>query len=277
MARKPSGKAKFAIGDQVVATRTGADYEPGDKAKVMAYKGITMDVQFDGDAATTVNLPVSHFDKAPAGRTPLEEPAGQQEGAANGQAQEEATDEPAGEPNGEDAGDGPGQAASQPAAGQDAPPPRRAELAEGQYFTRFDKGAPLEASKTWASYYARALKTSISVLDEAGQVVETFDFSHLADVETAPAQQRAPRGRKRIAPSPDAPLSEKDAKYFELATRDKGVQRSVLTQMNEGIVLNWKGVLESIGRKRGYSITTDKSGPSPVYRLVPASGAGVDA
>jgi hypothetical protein len=138
-------------------------------------------------------------------------------------------------------------------------------------FIRLPTMGPKDKLRSWAAYYAAYLRTVIDVCDvETGALIERFNGR---GATVRPPSTSKPRvsmtngtGRGRRASS--AALSPLQLKWIELASRPDGAKRTELTSANEGTVLNWKGVLESLGKKRGLSLTVTKAqGETPVYKL----------
>lgn len=257
--------AKFTKGDQVIAIHGGKGYEQDAVGEVVRMSGIRMTVQFP-DLAEPISAPVSHFIAAPQQEAVEQEPEQDEtETEAEVEQDEEAEQEEA------QTEDEPGETV--------AHPPRFAHVigAEGDGAYHFVFAEPckrLEIADMWANYHAKALRTIIEVRDSEGNVVKTYDYTHLPEVQVAPRNTAVRQHSRGRPPSPGSlDLKGPLAEGVKLAQRPEGVRRADLTKLLKGVQRDWKGMLSKEAKRLGFEFGIDKSGDTPVYRLIKRNAA----
>lgn len=134
---------------------------------------------------------------------------------------------------------------------------------------RFPTLMTKEAALVWASFYGPRARNVIEIVDEAGEVLETLDFTSSKPVTKEDGERqllpRATTGRRTGVNSPYAQHREPGSK---LALRPQGVLRSELNKLNGGTPLNWKAMLDGYARLHKLSVRTDKTDQGPRYFLV---------
>jgi len=106
-----------------------------------------------------------------------------------------------------------------------------------------------------------------------GKVHRTIDGRIGAPARQGRASRRS-TGAARAPRTPRAPISAERAKLNEeivrLAKRKGGVKRTEMSALNGGVALNWKQILQNLGKREGLDVKVDREGETPVYWLVKA-------
>lgn len=121
-----------------------------------------------------------------------------------------------------------------------------------------------------ALFVSRKIGELVQIIDKKGRVVRTMDgrVSDQPKARKARAANGSSPGRKREA----KPMDEMANAIFEMAISKDGAARTAMTALNAGVCINWKGYVERLGKGKGLVLApVDKSGATPVYRLVSAS------
>ncbi len=135
--------------------------------------------------------------------------------------------------------------------------------------------------KHWAAYLSAAQGVVLQVVNaKTGEIAATYDGRRVPRAPDAAAARAAQFGKHKKEGEVDAEkktirkrvvgsMKPLDQQFFDLACRPEGVKRTELNKLNGGVVINWKGHLAALGKRRKRVIRVDKTGETPIYWLDP--------
>jgi hypothetical protein len=138
----------------------------------------------------------------------------------------------------------------------------------GPYYIRL--AWPQFAILTAAHEVGRAFDlTSVDITDKTGKVVRSIDprigGAKPAKKKRGSTRSPTPAPRRSGAKAGDEAMA---VEILALAKRKQGVKRTEMSALNGGVVINWKGYLERLGKRNGgLVVSVNKDGPTPIYWL----------
>lgn len=142
--------------------------------------------------------------------------------------------------------------------------------ASGPYTIRVGEEVPQFNLAELALLLSQQTGLLMSICDKGGKVARTLDGRIGAGRRSRSSSPRSSSPRTGTPRGEPKPLDEMATTILGWAKRKQGVKRTEMSELNGGVVINWKQYLERIGRRENLVISVNKEGPTPIYWLKPA-------